>query len=67
MTLTAEQERRIYASIKSVLEPTAPLVSVCAWCPDAAQRTAALVRAGHEVSHGLCPTCAGALLPESSR
>lgn len=30
------------------------LVSVCAWCPDARQRTAAAHAAGHDVTHGIC-------------
>lgn len=32
-------------------------VSVCAWCSDSQERTAALKRQGRTVTHGICPTC----------
>ncbi len=31
------------------------LVSLCAWCPDSQERTAALKRLGRDVTHGICP------------
>jgi hypothetical protein len=33
------------------------LVSLCAWCPETAERTAALKRQGREVSHTICASC----------
>lgn len=33
------------------------LMSVCAWCPDKAARTAAAEAAGYDVTHGVCPAC----------
>ncbi len=41
----------------SWVEPIDPLVSVCAWCDDAKQRTADAVLAGRVVTHGLCKSC----------
>jgi hypothetical protein len=32
-------------------------VTICGWCPDAREKTAALVREGKRVSHGICPAC----------
>ena len=32
------------------------LVTLCAWCPETAERTAALKRLGRDVTHGICPT-----------
>jgi hypothetical protein len=36
---------------------TRPLVTVCSWCPDAAERTAEAKARGCDVSHGMCPAC----------
>lgn len=33
------------------------LKTVCAWCPDARERTREWVSAGFEVTHGMCPAC----------
>lgn len=33
------------------------LVTVCAWCPDSAEQTAAARAQGREVTHGICPSC----------
>ncbi len=38
-----------------------PIVSVCAWCPDAKKKTAAAEAAGHRVSHGICAACEASL------
>ena len=41
-----------------VAAPPAPrLVTVCAWCPDAAERTASARAHGCDVTHGMCPVC----------
>ena len=34
------------------------MTTICAWCPDAAAKTAAATADGQLVSHGLCPACA---------
>lgn len=36
---------------------TATLVTICGWCPNARERTAAAIAAGHTVSHGICERC----------
>jgi hypothetical protein len=33
------------------------LVSVCAWCPDAREKTRQAIAAGHDVTHGICESC----------
>lgn len=33
------------------------LVMICAWCPDSKVKTAAALRAGKTVTHGMCPSC----------
>lgn len=33
-------------------------VTVCSWCPDAAERTESARAHGFDVTHGMCPTCA---------
>lgn len=35
-----------------------PSLLLCAWCPEARERTIAARQAGVRVSHGLCPDCA---------
>ena len=35
------------------------LASVCAWCPDARERTIATVAEGFQVTHGICEPCQG--------
>lgn len=35
-----------------------PLLLICAWCENAADRTAAAIDAGFDVSHGICEHCA---------
>jgi hypothetical protein len=39
------------------IDDTRAFVSVCAWCPDKAQRDAAARAAGQRVSHGICDIC----------
>lgn len=34
------------------------IVLICAWCDGAADRTAAAIDAGFDVSHGICEHCA---------
>jgi mono/diheme cytochrome c family protein len=46
--------------------PLAPLVTVCAWCPDATEQTAAARAHGHEVSHGICAACVARLEAEAA-
>lgn len=33
------------------------IVTVCAWCPDAQERTEAARAHGFDVSHDICPAC----------
>jgi hypothetical protein len=33
------------------------IVTVCGWCPDAPEQTAAARAHGFDVSHGICPAC----------
>ena len=33
------------------------LASVCAWCPDARERTIAAMAEGFQVTHGMCEPC----------
>ena len=35
-----------------------PMISICAWCSDSREKTAAAIAQGYSVSHGLCPACA---------
>lgn len=44
--------------------PMLPIASTCAWCPDARERTAALMAQGYQVSHGICETHAAELEAE---
>jgi len=39
-----------------------PLVTICAWCYDAAHQTAAARANGFDVSHTICPACAARAL-----
>ena len=34
-----------------------PLVRVCSWCPDRKEAERQARAAGHEVTHGICPSC----------
>lgn len=40
--------------------PVKPIVTVCGWCPDRAEQTAAARALGFDVSHGMCAACAAA-------
>ena len=37
--------------------PQKPLAWVCGWCPDAREKTEALIAAGKRVTTGICPAC----------
>jgi hypothetical protein len=39
------------------MNDTRPIVTVCAWCPDKAERDAEASSRGARVSHGICPAC----------
>lgn len=34
-----------------------PLVSICSWCEDGPEQTAAARANGYDVTHGICPAC----------
>lgn len=36
---------------------TKPLLAVCAWCPDAAERTSEAQAHGYDVTHTICHSC----------
>jgi hypothetical protein len=42
------------------------IVAICAWCPDAAERTAAARAHGYDVSHTMCEPCAVRWLAEAT-
>lgn len=46
-------------TVHSNLVPIEPgqMVTVCSWCDDQKLLTGQLIRAGYEVSHGLCVRC----------
>jgi hypothetical protein len=48
--MAAEMDR------KDAIEP-APIVSVCAWCPDVQEQTQSARAHGFDVSHTICPAC----------
>lgn len=52
MIVRPDVDRLIHAAIRGPR-----LVRVCAWCPDAREQTLRAVRAGHEVTHGICEAC----------
>lgn len=33
------------------------IITLCGWCPDAKEKTKAIVAQGCAPSHGLCPAC----------
>lgn len=35
-----------------------PFITICGWCPDSVEQTAAARARGFEVSHGICQACA---------
>ena len=43
-----------------------PLLAVCAWCPDAAERTSEAQALGYDVTHGICHSCSARILKESA-
>ncbi len=43
------------------------IVTLCGWCPDAKERTAAIVAAGDKPSHGMCPACLERMMKEATR
>lgn len=47
--------------------PVTPLVTVCGYCPDRVEQTAAARAHGFEVSHGMCVACAARLHAEMDR
>ena len=50
---------------KDMIMPSAkPLISVCAWCTDAAERTAEAQAQGYNVTHTICTSCAAHVLSE---
>jgi hypothetical protein len=44
-------------------------ITVCAWCPDAKERTrlAMIANGGRAVSHGMCPACSAKLNAEMDK
>jgi 3-methyladenine DNA glycosylase Tag len=65
---TAEQVRQAYETFANETDERTPEVAevlqvqtyvpVCAWCPDAAELTAAARGAGFDVTHVMCWSCA---------
>lgn len=41
-----------------------PVITVCAWCPGAAERTKFAEEHGYSVSHTICPICSALLLKD---
>ncbi len=41
-----------------------PLIVICSWCPDYAERTRAALAQGHRVTHTICPECLERVFPE---
>lgn len=55
MELSPSADREIFEAVKCVVAPR--LVRICAWCPDALERTRAALATGAQVTHGMCPAC----------
>lgn len=52
------------ADVRAALAGEQPIrrtITVCGWCPDLADQTAAARAHGYDVSHGLCAACAAKL------
>lgn len=50
-----QKQKILLVSSGPVAEPR-KLVTVCAWCPDAARVTELFERSGQQVTHGVCTT-----------
>lgn len=55
MERTIEDAQRAHHQLPS--EPARRLVSVCGWCKDAPEQTAAARAHGFDVTHGICEAC----------
>jgi len=51
-------------ALRSALCDKPRLVTVCGWCHDSAEQTAAARAHGFDVSHGLCKSCEATLYAE---
>lgn len=47
-------------------DPGHQVITLCAWCPDAAAKLAAATAAGHTVTHGICAACAKRVAEEDA-
>lgn len=51
--------------VRDPLTPEGPsMVTVCSWCPNAREATAAALAFGRIVTHGICPACEPKFLAE---
>jgi hypothetical protein len=55
MVLNPSVDALIFQCVRHPQQPR--LVTLCAWCPDAAEQTAQARRIGAVISHGICPAC----------
>lgn len=71
MTIAIPRASLRGADVREALAGEVPIgrqiVTLCGWCPDKAERTAAARAHGFDVSHGICPACSARLVSEASQ